>query len=598
MPSRLAQYPGRTRLPGSPRRGFGRLGLIVGLPLLVSLGMGAGPADPLFRLVPPESSVVLAVEDLRDGARRVEAAAITEDLKRLPLVATWLASDRVRRFQRIEERLEVSLGVPIRTLRDEILGDAFVLALLSGPDDKVDRSSGLLLIKPRQPKLLAQLIETRNAAATKQGSLLVVDVRRHGPTTYQSRLRKPGAGPSDHYILFEDGTFAWSNSEATIHEVIDRRLGARPGWGSLPTSNRLRLGLPDHALASLFVAPSVVNQVLTATRPATSPEHRYFNKVAAVYLKAVAATGLAIEWRDGLFLQTHDILDPARLPPWMAAWMGRPAQVPPLVGSLSPSVCGVISARFDYLAALRAVRLLVDEEDQLAWQSAEQAAQGLALGQPLENLLAQVDPHLLITLEPRTSAESRSWLTITGGTTWLKGGRPDDHPWLAVDNAFRTGMAMYACRPLRRAQFYRLASPVINGRTVTELGPPDRSVLAFESQPDRLVVSTSAAAVGAFARGGEAATAVSPLMTLREQHAAHAETFAIFDLPRLADAVVQSRKLIVRDLATRSNRTVAEVDRDLGNVLALANLFRAAVFTSNAGNDATEIHRTIGLIAR
>ncbi len=107
MPSRLAQYQGRTRLAGSSRRGFVRMGLMLGL-LLIPLGMGAGPADPLFRLVPPESSVVLAVEDLRDGAKRVEAAAITEELKRLPLVATWLASDRVRRFQRIEEKLEVA----------------------------------------------------------------------------------------------------------------------------------------------------------------------------------------------------------------------------------------------------------------------------------------------------------------------------------------------------------------------------------------------------------------------------------------------------------------------------------------------------------
>ncbi len=68
--------------------------------------------------------------------------------------------------------------------------------------------------------------------------------------------------------------------------------------------------------------------------------------------------------------------------------------------------------------------------------------------------------------------------------------------------------------------------------------------------------------------------------------------------PGSAEAVVQSRKMIVRDLATRSGRPVAEVDRDLGQILPLARLFRAAVFTSNANADATEVHRTIGLIAR
>ena len=52
------------------------------------------------------------------------------------------------------------------------------------------------------------------------------------------------------------------------------------------------------------------------------------------------------------------------------------------------------------------------------------------------------------------------------------------------------------------------------------------------------------------------------------------------------------------DLAAQSGRPEAEVDRDFGHFLALANLFRGATFTSAANPDATEVHRTFGLIAR
>jgi len=586
--------------PAASHRRVGSVRLVrvaVALVVLV-LAAGAGPADPLFRLVPPESGVILAVEDLRGGAKRVETSSLDDDLKQLPLVASWLNSDRFQRFERATGQVELALGLPIRTILDEVLGDAFVLALQSARDGTVDQSSGLVLIRPRQRKLLQQFMETRNTAQTRRGGLVRVDVRRHGATSYQSRLFNPGARPSDHYVFLDDGTFAWSNSEAIIRDVIDRQAGGRVGWDTSPTFARLRLGLPEHALASLFVTPNVLTQVLTTNRPVSSPARRYFNQVATTYIKAVGGTGFALEWWDGLVLHSHDLLDPRKLPPWMASWMGRPSRPSPLLGTLSTAPFGVISGRFDFAAALRAIRLLVEPADRIAWESAEQAARGLALGQNLDDLLAQVEPHFLITLEPRSGPELRSWVTLVGGITWLGAGRAEAPPWVAVDNAFRTAMAMLAVRPYRRAASFQVETRPINGRPVTELGPPDRSVLAYQSLPDRFVVSNSAEAIGQFAASADAATITSPLAALREKYAANLETFAVFDLPRLTDAVVRSRKMIVRDLANRSERPPAEVDRDLSQFLALANLFQAAVLTSNANRDATEVHRTIGLIAR
>jgi hypothetical protein len=75
-------------------------------------------------------------------------------------------------------------------------------------------------------------------------------------------------------------------------------------------------------------------------------------------------------------------------------------------------------------------------------------------------------------------------------------------------------------------------------------------------------------------------------------------TFAVVDLVRLVQEVRDLRGPIARRLATQSKRPPAAVDRDLGQLLMIADLFRAATFTSVAAPDATEVHRTIGLLAR
>ncbi len=573
--------------------------LVIGSLLLGSGGraMAGGPADPLLGLVAPDSSVVLAVEDLRTRAKRVEASTLDDDLKRLPLVASWLGSTRFDQFRRSTTHIEAGLGVPFRTVDDEILGDAFVVVLQTDPGGAVDRSSGLVLIKPRGPKLLERLIATRNAALTRQGILIQITTHRQGAYSYQTRSFKPGVRPDDHSVSFEDGTFAWSNSEASILEVIDRRAGTRPGFGTSPGVAALRAGLPDKALASLFIDPSVIAEALGTSRLASSSTRRHINAIASKYLGAARKIGFAVEYRDGFVFHSHEVLDPSELPDWLRSWMARPSKPSPLLGLIPASAIGVVSARFDFAKALGVVRLLVEDEDRDLWETAEQAAQGLALGQPLDDLLPQVEPHVLLSIGPKTSPNPWDWCGLVGAAAWVDSNKPRP-AWVAVDNAFKTAMASFALRPYRRSFHVRVGTEEKNGRPIMKLGPGSLSVLAYQSTSDHLIVGNSPEAVGEFAESTGFSTSTSRLAAIREKYAADSETFTVFDLPRLVEAVLRSRNLIVRDLANRSGRPAAEVDRDLGHVLSLARLFRVAVATSNANQDATEVHRTFGLIAR
>ncbi len=53
-------------------------------------------ADDLLRLVPPDATVVLTVESLRDQVRTIGASRLVADLRQLPAVRSWLESEKYR----------------------------------------------------------------------------------------------------------------------------------------------------------------------------------------------------------------------------------------------------------------------------------------------------------------------------------------------------------------------------------------------------------------------------------------------------------------------------------------------------------------------
>ncbi len=111
----------------------------------------ARPADVLLRLVPPDVAVAVTVEGLRDQASAFGGSRLATELRQLPAVRAWLASERYRQFEQSRARIEAFLGSSLAEIRDELLGDAVVLALrlpADGPPEP-SQASGLLLVRAR-----------------------------------------------------------------------------------------------------------------------------------------------------------------------------------------------------------------------------------------------------------------------------------------------------------------------------------------------------------------------------------------------------------------------------------------------------------------
>jgi hypothetical protein len=591
-----------------------------------------GPADDLLRLVPPDATVVVTVEGLRDHARIIGDSRLAVDLQRLPVVRSWLESERSRSLKRSCSEIEAMLGVKLADLRDDLLGDAVVLVLRMDPAAPTDPSQarGLLLLRARDPALLERLIEAFNTTQRASGELERVSDRRRAETTYHVREFPAGSGrPPEWYISDPDGTFAFSNSEAMIQGVIDRKVGSRagagagPGLGELPKVVAVRRRLPDRPLARLYVDPRAIERLLTAAPRAAKPTDARVRAMLERHLAAVDYAGAALVCRaDAIVVQAVETIDPSRMDGWLRHWASDARPFRPELRRIPRTALALASVHIDLAAIRDALYQVVSEADHQRLQNFETLLKGLLLGQDLPSrILPALGPGVIGYLdapadpaaengEGNGSPPARGGLfpavmvvDIRGDTA---GSSPDSRrrgPAAvavsdAFENALRTLLALLALDEKRGQGRARIATFEAAGASVTTLSTPIPFAYAIDRPGGRLVLGTSAPAV---ARYLESASDPEAGVRFRDLQAAAFPGFATFiciDLDAVTRLGSQYRARLARNLAARQNRPAAEVEGDLEHVLALAGLFRAAFIASRIEPDATAIHRTFGVILK
>ncbi len=571
---------------------------LVGLLLVgfAELAWGAGPAEELFRLVPPDAGVTLAVEDLSGHAREFLASPLAERLGRLPAVRDWLASDRSRRLRHARREVETALGEDLATIRDELLGDAVVLALHLPPGGRPDEARGLLLVRVRDQALLDRLIREVNAAQSKQGELLRVVERSRGRSTYSVREFRPGGRATEYYATLPDHLFAWSNSEESLRAVIDRKEGGAASLHGSPGFQRVRRRLPDRAVASLFVDPSFVRGLIAAVpRPTDPVEERVFSMLGR-YLGAVTYAGAAIERRGGVVLHIEESLDPAKLDPWMRRWASRPVPPDSPTRHVPSNALAVLAGHADFEAILAAVRALVPDSEIAKLDNLLVIARGMLLGLDLRAaVLPQLGPRLLAYVEPPCLVGGSLHLPVVASLD-VRGEPGPGSVSAALENALRSVLAIYALAQADGNAHLRVESHPIEGLTVTALGIS--SPFAFASGEGRLVLATCAEAVARalIPASRPDSKPATRLEQLRATTFPDAETFAWLDLDALSHLAESYRGRLAKRLAERHPLVDDQAPRDLDQVLAVVKLFQTAFASSTMDADLSAVHRKLGLI--
>jgi hypothetical protein len=602
-------------------------------------------ADDLLRLVPPSASLVLTIEGLRDKVRTIGASRLIADLRQVPAVKSWLASEKFRHLERSCAQIEIALGVKLPEIRDELLGDAAVLVLRLPPGDPIDPSQarGLLLLRAHDPALLARLISAVNKAQRDSGELKRVDDRQRGDTTYHVREFPDGSGrPAEWYVVYPDGTFAFSNSQELIWEVVDRKPSgpnppavgapepvtvagspAGPGLGESPRLIAVRRRLPERPLARLYVDPRSVERLLAQARPSAKPGDIEFLAMLKRHLAAVEYAGAALVWRsDAIVVHAVETLDASRTDGWLRRWAGDSRPYRKDLLRVPRTALAVASAHVDLLALREALYKAVPEADHQRLRNLEAVLSGLMLGDDLPSqILPAIGPGVMAYLDapsesPGASAEGSRTSAVRGRlfplvvVVDLSADRANAKPASvrgrataflvsdAVENALHTLLAVMALDEKRGRGRAAVVTRKVAGATVMTLDVPIPFAFAVDRSEERLILGTSSASVARYLEGVSESEAGALFRDLRAAAFADYETFVCLDLEGLTRLLGQYREQVARNLATRQNRPAAEVEGDLEHMLALARLFRAAFVASRIEPDASAIQRNFGVILK
>ncbi len=638
---------------GRVGRTVAALGLVLAMASAVrAVDQPAYPADFLLRLVPPDVAVVVTVEGLRDQASAFGGSRLATELRQLPAVRAWLESERYRQFEQSRARIEAFLGSSLAEIRDDLLGDAVVLALrlpADGPPEPT-QASGLLLVRARDQALLTRMIRVINTAQQESGELTRVgDLDRSG-VTYHVREFPAGANRlPEWYVTYPDGTFALSNSEALIQEVVDRKrppktapgasgAGAsrrgdgdrgatvEPGLGSLPRLQAVKRRLPERALARLFVDPRPVARLIAASARPRNPAEGKMLAALERYLAAVDYAGAALVWSDGsLKLHTVETLDPSKLDAWIVRWAGDSRPFDPLLSRLPPTALAVIAVHVDATALHDAIRMLVPEPDQPRLANFETILSGMLLGQDLTaRVLPRLGPGaiayldspgdilgnaansqqkqpspsplplvLVVGMEGRAEKPPASGERRQGAAGVEAGGATVAD---ALDNALRTLLAALALDPQRAQGRAKITTRTVAGVAIHTLDFPVSFAYAIDRAAGWVILSTSTDAIARYLEHGTDLQAGARFRRFQAVGFSNAQTFGCIDLEAINRLASRHRDRVVGALAVRQDRPIADVDRDLTQVQALARLIDAAFITTRIDTQATAVERSIGVI--
>ncbi|AMV37701.1 hypothetical protein [Planctomyces sp. SH-PL62] len=605
--------------------GLATRSLLASMALAMALAGGAradGPApaaDELLRLVPVEAGAVLAVDDLRGRWETVVKSSLAREVQELPMFRAWIGSPNVTDFRQARDRILGFLQVSHGQVRDDILGDAVVLAIFLPEGRSLDPSHarGLLVLKARDPALLRRLIDRIDEAQRSGGELAEVVEAERGGTTYATR-RYPKGSPQlpESYVLFPDGVFAFSNSEPLIQDVIDRKTGAGAAGSSFidaPGFREAADGLSGRPLARAFVAPGLVSRVLDSMPSENDPGGRKVVDALRDYLAATNRVGAALIVDDSrVQLQLVQAFKPESFhrlheSTFVPFRTGTDGIGPgPRLLDMPASALAAASFRIDVPGVYRFLVGLAPEKDQPKVAKLETIATALLMGLDLRSrVLPALGPRMIAYAEAADAASgardgSLAFPAVAAieineeAARDLGGGGSRASTAEALGNALKAVLAALALDEKRAP-----ATAQVRTRDgVTSLDVPYPFAFAIDPQSRRLIVGTSAEAVARYMEAGADAHAGDRFRAIRAAAFPDCEAFAYLDLIAFGDLAVKHRDFFVRATARRQGRSDEVVAPEFDQFMSLARLFDAAYLSGRVDAEQARVEHRIGLLSR
>jgi hypothetical protein len=247
------------------------------------------PREELVRLVPDDVAFCLVINDLRTQHDKLLRSPWIKRVSASPLGKALREAPERFQFGKLKEALRKGLGVTWPQIRDEILGDAIVLAYRPGPPGKPEQEEGLILLWARNRELLARIVDRLNQNQKAAGELKEVQARKHAGLTYYRRVEAVG----ESFYFLDGPVLAFAPREALLREVLQRRAAPKTAR-TLPLTDRLKDVGTERALATLWINPRAFDDDLRQQAEALAGAEGHALKTFLRYWKALEGVSLSL----------------------------------------------------------------------------------------------------------------------------------------------------------------------------------------------------------------------------------------------------------------------------------------------------------------
>jgi hypothetical protein len=471
--------------------------------LVPGVQAGPSPRDQLLALVPQELGLCLLVTDLREQSQKLAQTPWVEHFWTLPLGRQLAAAPEWAQLRQVEGVLQQVFQVDLRQLRDDILGDAFLLAYRPAVPSRGLPEQGLFLLWARQPQLLARLMERLDAEQLRHGELRQREARSYRGTTYICRIKDK----KEQYYWIEGALLAFTEQEALLQEVIARRQrGVR---AASPLSRALAES--PTALVYLWLDGQLVRAVLQDREATAAAAAAQALRTCRRYWEALDGALLSLTLLPEPELRLSVLGRQAALPP-AGQRLVQAAQQPAEVWRLLPADALVrLAGRLDVAALEQVLEEFLLPETRRRWREGWQRQLGAILGADLfQEVLPRLGPDWGLCLLPPTQKGNFPELLFA-----LR--LQDGPPQAPVDQALCRGLQFFAQvviwhhnqthpHPLRLREL-RQGAVTVYSLSGPEAFPPGWQP-SFAFKAGYLVLASSPAAVARFA-----ATSAAPPQT-------------------------------------------------------------------------------------
>ncbi|APW63738.1 hypothetical protein [Paludisphaera borealis] len=589
----------------------------------VVVGEEPAPSDALLKLAPADAGVILTIDHLREQSQAIVGSLLSQDVQRLPAIKAWLDSDKVRDFLRSREQIEGFFQASFNQIRDEIFGDAVVLALRLPTDKAADpaEARGVLILKARDPKLLERLVELINSTQKQNGEIAELSERKRGETVYHTREFHPGdAHLPESFVIFADGTFAFSNAESLIHEVIDRKTAqlapASASVADLASFRSMSARLPSRAVARLFFEPRLARRLLGNLPAPASADDRTMMAMVEQYVGGLDYVGAALVVREQeIKLQAVQAFQPDKFRELAGSWITSltAERSGSRLFAVPTSTAALASLNVDFPSLYRLLLGFVPEADQPKIAKLETLADGLFLGLGVRRrVLPALGPRVVAYLEPpdfsppKNDALPRGFpfpVVVAaeideeaGRNATREGGSATVAD--ALDNALNTLLAALSLDEKRVPASAHIEIRDVSGAGVKSLSTPYPFAYAVDRPGRRVVLGTSADAVTRYLDAGADPKAGTRFRAIQAAAFPDCASYVCLDLAAIHGLAVQHRDRLIDAAAKKQKRPAADVGHDLDQVLGLVQLFDAAFLAARVDVKNATLEHTIGLLPR